>query len=286
MNLQVVGYTAMVKISTFFHGPRQHRDPAVEVFNQPEIIFTLEDRWALRTPRGEAVAHPGMVILANRNEEYSCRHFEAVPRDRTFGVAFVGLARPEGGILSEWLEQQGEQGQPLFGALALPLTPDLRWYLQALDRETRDKVPGFRLKLDGLSSALLVDVVRLLGGDDRLERFSRRNRRRTAEALEQTRCFMDGHFSEDLDLATVAGVAGLSPFHFGRLFKEFTGQSPHQYLLLKRLELAATLLRETELRVTEVALSVGFQDVTNFARAFRRHTGLSPSHYRRRPEQD
>lgn len=131
-----------------------------------------------------------------------------------------------------------------------------------------------------------MDVVRLLGSDARIGRAKAEGRRSPAEALEQARCFIEEHFSEDLDLATIAGVAGLSPFHFCRLFREFTGRSPHQYLLRTRLERAAQLLRETDLRVTEIAMSVGFQDVTHFSRAFRRHTGSLPGSYRSRPEQD
>lgn len=143
----MVGRTAIVEISTFSHGPHEHRDPAVEVFNQPEIIFTLEDRWGIHTGRGDQVVHPGVVLLANKDEPYCCRHFEAVPRDRTLSVAFPGLARAGGDSLSDWMRRQE---QPPFDSLTVPLTPDLRWYLRALIRETTDRVPGYRLKLDSL----------------------------------------------------------------------------------------------------------------------------------------
>lgn len=281
--MPVVGRTLMVEITTFAHGAHEHRDPEVEQFSQHEIVFTLEDRWGIRSGRGDVVAHPGVVVLGNRHELYQSRHFEAIPRDRNFCVAFPGLPGRPGDPLADWVEQQDK---PLFGALSLPLLPDLRWYLQALMRETRERVPGYRLKLDTLCSALLVDVVRMLGQDLARSGTGSTSRRQTAEALESTRALMDQRFAEDLDLATLAGAAGLSPYHFSRLFREFTGLSPHQYLIRKRLEWAEVLLRETDLRVTDVALSVGFEDATHFSRAFRRHSGKSPGQFRGRRQQD
>ncbi|HEV2707183.1 MAG TPA: helix-turn-helix transcriptional regulator [Pyrinomonadaceae bacterium] len=75
--------------------------------------------------------------------------------------------------------------------------------------------------------------------------------------------------------------AGLSKFHFQRLFKAATGVSPSHYHIDLRMSEARRLLRETRMSVIDVALEVGYANPSHFARLFRRETGLSPSDYRR-----
>lgn len=85
-----------------------------------------------------------------------------------------------------------------------------------------------------------------------------------------------------LSLADLAAAAGLSPFHFLRVFRRATGTTPHQYLVGARLRRAARLLLDTARPVTDIAYDVGFEDLSNFVRTFHRHVGCSPRAYRRR----
>lgn len=273
--------TSLVEIGTLAHGPQGHRDPAEEQFKCPEIIFTIRDRWEVHCGRGDAIAHPGLVVLGNRDEFYSCHHFTPVPKDKTIYVAFAGLSSAGGSALRDWF---GTLPQPLFSSLTAPFTRQFRWYLTQLIYETTGRNFGFRLKVDDLCSSLLIDTTRLLRDKMRMPGAAPSSTRRTAEALECARSYIDANFSDDLDLATVAGVAGLNPFHFSRLFKRFTGSSPHQYLLRVRLERAAQLLKDTRMRIIDIALTVGFQDATHFTRSFRRYTGVTPSAYRLKPQ--
>ena len=89
------------------------------------------------------------------------------------------------------------------------------------------------------------------------------------------------HLTEDFSLDRLAAQAGLSRFHFQRLFKAATGVSPSRYHIDLRINEARRLLRETKLSVVDVALEVGYANPSHFARLFRRETGLSPSDYRR-----
>jgi AraC family transcriptional regulator len=100
--------------------------------------------------------------------------------------------------------------------------------------------------------------------------------------LRQITDWMAEYLSEDFDLERLAARAGLSKFHFQRLFKAAVGVSPSHYLINLRLNEARRLLRETKMSVVDVALEVGYADPSNFARLFRRENGLSPSDYRRR----
>lgn len=93
--------------------------------------------------------------------------------------------------------------------------------------------------------------------------------------------WMTEHISEEFNLARLAAQAGVSKFHFHRLFKRATNVSPAQYHINLRMDVARRLLRETQKSVMDVALDVGYANPSHFARLFRRETGLSPSDYRR-----
>jgi AraC family transcriptional regulator len=99
--------------------------------------------------------------------------------------------------------------------------------------------------------------------------------------LRQITNWMAEHTAEEFSLDRLAAQAGLSRFHFQRLFKAATGVSPSRYHIDLRLNEARRLLRETKMSVVDVALEVGYANPSHFARLFRREIGLSPSDYRR-----
>jgi transcriptional regulator GlxA family with amidase domain len=83
-------------------------------------------------------------------------------------------------------------------------------------------------------------------------------------------------------LSELARAAGLSPYHFLRVFKSVTGITPHQWRLRARLRKAAQMLLTTRTPVTVIALDAGFEDLSNFIRTFRAAFGVSPREYRAR----
>jgi AraC family transcriptional regulator len=99
--------------------------------------------------------------------------------------------------------------------------------------------------------------------------------------VQQITDWMAKYVAEDFDLACLAAQAGLSKFHFQRLFKRATGVSPSRYHINLRMDAARRLLRETKKSVVTVAVEVGYASPSHFARLFRRDTGVSPSDYRR-----
>jgi AraC-like DNA-binding protein len=101
-----------------------------------------------------------------------------------------------------------------------------------------------------------------------------------ARHLLRAKDLMDARYAERLDVATVATAAGLSAAHFSREFRRTFGEPPHQYLLTRRLERAAALLRTTDRSVTDVCLSVGLRSVGSFTTSFGRAYGMSPTAYR------
>jgi len=93
---------------------------------------------------------------------------------------------------------------------------------------------------------------------------------------------IDRRYAQPLDVAAMAREAHASSAHFARSFKRAFGETPHQYLLRRRIERAQALLRSTQLGVTDVSLEVGFRSLGTFSRTFREITGESPSAYARR----
>ncbi len=91
---------------------------------------------------------------------------------------------------------------------------------------------------------------------------------------------MDARYAERLTVADAARAAGLGRAHFSREFKRAFGESPHVYLLTRRLERAAALLRFTDRSVAEICMSVGLESVGSFTTSFTRTYGLPPTAYR------
>jgi AraC-like DNA-binding protein len=101
-----------------------------------------------------------------------------------------------------------------------------------------------------------------------------------ARHLLRAKDLADRHYAERLDVAALARAARLSPAHFSREFARAFGETPHRYLLTRRLERAAALLRTTDRNVAEICMTVGLRSVGSFTTSFGRMFGLSPTAYR------
>jgi AraC family transcriptional regulator len=93
--------------------------------------------------------------------------------------------------------------------------------------------------------------------------------------------FIEANIAEDISLARLAKLADLSPYHFARAFRRTFGVPPHRYHLARRMEHATKLLVHASLPVTQIALRIGFREISSFTRAYRRYTGVTPSECRR-----
>jgi AraC-like DNA-binding protein len=101
-----------------------------------------------------------------------------------------------------------------------------------------------------------------------------------ARDLMRARDLADARYFEPLDVGDLARAAGFSRAHFSREFRRTFGESPHTYLLTRRLERAAALLRNTDRSVARICFDVGLQSVGSFTTSFTRTYGVSPTAYR------
>jgi AraC family transcriptional regulator len=135
-----------------------------------------------------------------------------------------------------------------------------------------------RLYAEALGAVLAHEIIRL---DDSVP--SLRPMRGGLAAWQQRRIveFIEEHLADDVPLATLAGLAQLSTYHFARAFKRSFGVPPHRYRTMRRVERARALLANPSASVVDVALAVGFSGASAFAATFRRTTGQTPTDYRR-----
>lgn len=96
--------------------------------------------------------------------------------------------------------------------------------------------------------------------------------------------YIEHHYAEPLTLDVLATVSHGSPYHLHRVFKRITGRTPVQYIQDKRITEARKLLEHTGLTITDIGRHVGIPNSAYFITVFRKHTGLTPAHYRERHE--
>ncbi|ODN65875.1 Exoenzyme S synthesis regulatory protein ExsA [Methylobrevis pamukkalensis] len=92
--------------------------------------------------------------------------------------------------------------------------------------------------------------------------------------------FVEAHLEDDLSVEDLAKALDLSRFHFSRIFRTTTSQSPYQFLLERRIRRSTDLLRSSTLSIAEIATKCGFRSVPQFEEAFRRGIGVRPIRYR------
>ena len=92
--------------------------------------------------------------------------------------------------------------------------------------------------------------------------------------------YIHTHYTKNISLDTIAGIAGFSKFHFSRLFKQFTNMSFYDYLNKERIQVAETLLLNHKLSITEVAFQSGFSSIATFNRVFKKFKNCTPTEFR------
>lgn len=145
----------------------------------------------------------------------------------------------------------------------------LRSLIESADRES---LPYFK----ALGTVLMHELVRLNGrvGAPARGGLAAWQQRLAASYIEE-------NLSENIPLATLASLVRLSPYHFSRAFKQSFGAPPHRYHTYRRIERAKALLERHVLTVTDIGLSLGFNETSTFTTTFRKVTGLTPSRYDR-----
>lgn len=146
-------------------------------------------------------------------------------------------------------------------------------YLRELLQETSSQIEFYQEISQGLVSALLVLVMRLI-------RINPEDEAALSQECQKIKEYLDQNFTSLITLDSLSETVYISKHYLSHLFKEQTGVSPIKYLTSKRMEKACELLSETELPVSEVSKAVGYENPLYFSQVFKRVYGISPVKYR------
>ena len=207
----------------------------------------------------------GSILLGSPGDEYLCTHEHHDEGDDCLSFH----------LSPALVDTLGPRIETLWRSGSLPPLPELILlgeFAQTIASGNSD------VALDEaglLLAARYIDVT--MGRRRQPVRAHARDRRRAVEAA----MWIDAHSHHEIDFEQAAQHVGLSAFHFLRLFGRIVGVTPHQYLLRSRLRRAARLLADEDRQITQIALDVGFNDLSNFVRTFHRAAGMSPRDFRR-----
>jgi AraC family transcriptional regulator len=264
----------MLTVRTLAHGPisvaayvckaDSTERPFVEQHQAWSVSYVHRGSFSCACQGRRVELVPGSVLLGRPDDEYKCAHDHHRGGDECLAFFIEpALADEMGGRHGVW--QSG--GLPPIAELIV---------LGELARSAAHRHHGPRV--DEVGMAFATKVVDLIEGQDRPRARPRSaDQRRAIEAAH----WIDAHAADDIDLQVLARQASLSVYHYLRVFSAVLGITPHQYLLRCRLRRAAQLLADEDRPVTDIALEVGFADLSNFVRSFRRASGVSPLAYRR-----
>lgn len=240
-----------------------------------EITFVRGGSALCRSAAGECLIRRGDVLMA---AEGSAHGFSQVRDLRLFTVRF----RPDA-MIPEHADIRQEPGfaslllpAPRQDALRRPLRPEgAAWLamedgMDAVLAELRQQRPGCRSCLQGWLLMTLVQLCRL---------YARPAETLPGSGAARALAYLEDHYTEEIPLAELARVAGVSPRHLDRVFSQAFHFTPRAYITRLRMARARALLR-TDRPITEIAFDCGYADSNYFSQVFRRHAGMSPQQYR------
>ena len=236
--------------------------PFAEQHRCHSISYVRKGSFGLRSRGKSHELVAGSVLIGYPGDEYTCTH-EHVCGDECLSF-----------FLSPELVETLGDSNAIWQAGCAPPLPELV-VLGELAQSAADG--NSDIGLDEIGQLLASRFVEVVSGKPRkAASLAARDRRRAVEAA----LWIDAHSHQAIGLEDAADQAGISPFHFLRLFSDTLGVTPHQYLVRSRLRHAARRLAEDDSAITDIAYDVGFGDLSNFVRTFHRAAGASPLRFR------
>jgi len=260
--------TPLVELSRFDHpSDTVHRDPGEERAGFVTVSFVERGGFGLRVGRAHSRVDQRWVFVTWPDLVFHCDHERhAPPDDVCTSLAF------EPGFASEVLWACGaSHGLP---APVVPLTNRLAYLRYSL----LAAASGDALGTETIAAEILGEAARPTAAPTHLFRHGQLSW--YAARVDAARERLRAGYAEPHSLRDLAREAGMSPYHFARVFRELLGMPPHRYLRGLRLRMAAERLREGE-SVTAACFDSGFSNLSHFTRSFRRTFGVAPSRFAR-----
>jgi AraC family transcriptional regulator len=255
--------TEAIALRRFDHVPGvAHRDPERECSSSHGVNFVEAGAFHLRTTGAWREVGVNALFVTTPGLEFSCAHDEEHPSDCCFSVSY-----------SDEAVESARSSVTLADSPVRLLTNRHAFLRQAL----RACAAGDEARAEALAGALLWS---LAATTSRHPLFRPERLAWYAARVERAKARMEAHYAEPLSLSTLARDAGMSVFHFARIFAELEGRPPHRFLTDVRLAHAKARLRDGA-GVTDTCFAVGFGSLSHFVTVFRRRYGTKPSNIHR-----
>jgi AraC-like DNA-binding protein len=237
--------------------------PFAECHRSHSISYVRKGSFGYQTRGRSYELVAGSVLVGHPGSEFVCHH------DHVCGDECLSFfLEPE---LAETIGDRAE----IWQVGCVPPLPELMVFGELAQAAAEG---GSDIALDEIGQLFAERLVEVASGKPaKPVTASAQDRRRAVEAA----LWIDAHSHAEIGLEAAAEQAGLSPFHFLRLFSAVLGATPHQYLVRSRLRHGARLLTDEDRTITDVAYEVGFNDLSNFVRTFHRAAGVSPLKFRK-----
>lgn len=228
--------------------------------------------------KNEYDIYNGILFIHKPLTEYSIMHYNPYP-DRTTVVAFSDK------FYKEILNETPFKTTPFYKnkdhhVIALKSKPYWELLHHLILQTGLHTFNTEKLKSDMIVMELLNEVIDELCDIKIIKPISDKLKKLHIETIEKAKAFIISNFQEDLSLSEIAFNSHVSPFHFTRIFKQFTGYSPYRYLLIQRMNFALFLLKNTTKKVSEISMDVGFNSVEHFTNTFTDNYKISPLSFR------
>jgi transcriptional regulator GlxA family with amidase domain len=238
------------------------------------ISFVRKGNFLFNVFRNSFDAHTGRVLLTKPGYEHTVTHTHDVPDECTI----IEFEKEFYEKISEHYRHHRFFNDHDIHSLQINTSSDtefLHYYLMTQLLSNRVD----RLNMDLIVMEIVDKTLNFVTATEQVL-LSSRMKKNHLGTVERAKDYMMRHFAEDISLMNIAEACYVSPFHFSRIFKAFTGRSPHAFLLSFRLKNAEVLLKVSSHPVTDIAFLSGFNSLEHFSATFTERFGQAPVKYR------
>ena len=243
----------------------EHPEHFIELVFDGNVSYEVSERGQTR----RFISQPGTICLLPRGSEHEVNWL----RESQHIVVALKPCR-----LSNVLEEAAHESNIELREHWNLIDRHISTLLMEMVADLEDGSPAGTLYGESLANSLAVYLLKRYSNlTTRLESYrGGLSRSKLNRVLE----YINANLSDNLELGVLAKVAGVNLYHFARAFKQSTSESPHQYVLRRRIEQARELLGHSQVSIIEASARTGFVDQSHFSKVFRRIVGVSPSEYR------